>query len=59
MLSGIYAVCHLCCVSLMLSIISVENKPFMLSVENKLFILSVALLNLVMLSVVAPLLRLW
>jgi len=37
-LSVIYAECHLCRVSFMMS---VPNKPFMLSVHNKPFMLSV------------------
>ncbi len=52
MLSVIYAVCHLCCLSLMLS---VTNKPLILSVIMlNGVILSVIMLNVVMLSVVAP-----
>jgi hypothetical protein len=47
MLSVIYAECHLCCLSLMLS---VTFKTFMLSV----IMLNVVTLNVVMLSVVEP-----
>jgi hypothetical protein len=61
MLHVIYAQCHLCSVSFMLSI---ENKPIMLSVvilsvvmlsvENKPIMLSDVMLSVVTLSVVAP-----
>ncbi len=47
MLSVIYAECHLCLVSFMLS---VTNKPFMLSV----IMLNAIMLSVVMLNVVAP-----
>jgi hypothetical protein len=57
MLSGIYAECHLCLVSIMLSF---ANKPIMLSVDMpnivmlSVVMLTVVMLNVVMLSVVMP-----
>ncbi len=58
MLSAIYAECHLCCMSFMLSI---TNKPFVLSVVMldvvmlNVVMLNVVMLNVVMLNVMAPL----
>jgi hypothetical protein len=52
MIECCYAECHLCCVSIMLS---VADKPIMLSVIMlKEIMMSVIMLNAVMMSVVAP-----
>ncbi len=55
MLNVIYAECHLCWVSFMLSVmtLSVTYKPFMLGIA----LVNIVILIVIMLSTVAPLLR--